>query len=203
MLAADVGLASFGTAWLNGAGQFHFADAIETKPTPVAKRRGEATAAELADRARRIAEIWDWLMTQIGRFGVPAHIIAEAGRGLGAGNAAITSIATGSTIATMLAIRTATPITWVAPREWRRYYCPAPAADFGERKRAAGVPSDDELYRAIGAAARTKVDDFLAREKHAASLWPHAMDAVGLGRWAVARSREVRDALGLVDEGEI
>lgn len=63
------------------------------------------------------------------------------------------------------------------------------------------MPTDAELYGAIGTAAAAAVRTALERRAQPASLDVHALDGVGIGRWGIARSAVVRRALAISEDG--
>lgn len=122
-LAIDPGLATMGAAVLTPTGQIVAAGALKNPPGPIT---APGYAPKMADRARRVTVAWAWLNGWW--HWRPRIIVAEAAGsdGMQSGDA-IASIHAGETLVSLLAFELGVSIAWVTPREWRRYFVPAPA----------------------------------------------------------------------------
>lgn len=203
LLALDPGLADFGAALLCGrTGAIVAADVLTTAPNTIPRKReqrplkpGEkrrrtkrpVVGGVALDTDRRIAELAEWLgyfaSSSPDRIGAA---VAEAPGGSLLGFTAAIALGTASTVAAMFCRTIAAPLERVSVRTWRRTYVP------GEK-----VITDDALYAAIGARAADQVARELALRGRAASKSVHALDSVGIGRWARNYSPSVRRALGI------
>lgn len=206
ILALDPGLANFGAVILDRRGSIIAADVLATVGAESVKSkaaRARATAAgrkaprrELAggaavDHDRRTLEVATWLRA-FARSMItarPAVVVAEATGGSKGARAAIAT-ATANTIAAIVAAELGIPLVRVHVQAWRRTLVPG--------KRA--IP-DAELYAAIGVPASLQVGAELRARGRKASAAVHALDAVGMGRWALDFSAVARRTLGLGGEG--
>lgn len=205
LLAIDPGLAKCGAVALDHLGRIRFADVLVTevgeraKPAPglfrgKKRKPGKVIGGAAADTDRRIRELAIWLDNLITEFR-PAAIVAEAAGGSKGGRAATALAAANAVVvlATSLPFVESLPcagkLVRVHVQTWRRTVVP------GQRK-----ISDQELYAAIGAPAAALVHQQLVSRGKSPALAVHALDAVGIGRWALGYSSVVRRAMG-IDEG--
>lgn len=207
LLALDPGLADFGAALLCGrTGAIVAADVLTTAPNTIPRKREQRALAPgekrrrtkrpvvggvAIDTDRRITALAQWLVgfartTQASAGELIGAAVAEAPGGSLLGFTAAIALGTASTVAAMFCRTIAAPLERVSVRTWRRTYVP------GEK-----VITDDALYAAIGARAADQVARELALRGRAASKSVHALDSVGIGRWARNYSPSVRRALGI------
>ena len=106
------------------------------------------------------------------------------------GTDAIISLASGTAIARVIAWKLRIPIVWATPREWRRSLVTDPA---DKRK----GPSEIEIERALGQATKDRVCEALKSRGKSITLRGHALDAIGMGRWALRSSFAIRIMMGL------
>jgi hypothetical protein len=214
VLALDPGLGSFGAALFDESARLLDVDALATEvgeevaATQKAKREARkegrsaprrkpgqknSTTEQLEDRTRRVGEIWDWLDEfALGDDWIaPDVIVAEAGAGITphSNSHAIVSLATGSTVVQCLAARIGVPVVWGTQAEWRRTFIPNPVSG---RK---GEYSQAEIANAVGRDVEERIKRKLRDRGKSISIRDHALDAVGLGRWAIGYSLSVQRAL--------
>lgn len=214
-LCLDPGLGTFGAALVDEVARVLDIDACQTKvgeevaatralkraarkagKKSVSRGRGmkNATVEQFEDRHRRTSELFVWLDDfALGTDGiVPSVVVAEAGRMMGdAGADGIISLAVGSTVASLFAARFAIPIVWTTQLEWRRVLCPRPESG------RLGDWTQAEIVAGVGPEVEALAKERLRMRGKSITLRDHAIDAAGMGKWAVRCSLAAMSALGL------
>lgn len=195
VLCMDPGIATFGLASMRASGHVVSLSACGTKVGDDRPGKGKGrTSYDLRDRERRTRELLDWIDSFVDEVGPPRIVVAEAGRnmGPGVGDTAKIYLGAGQTIAMVTAWRYGVPLVWATQLEWRRVLIPKP------RSGRHGTYAQDEIVDAIGKDVDELAKKILRYEGKSITLRDHAIDAVGMGRWAVFNSAAVRRALGMV-----
>lgn len=190
----DPGLRSFGLAALDAQGRILGTDTIETLAGEGRPAKGQGRASwDLRDRTRRTVELFRAVDEFLSDY-EPDALVAEAGYGMGPdmGLDGTRFLAIGQALAAITSARLWIPLVWATQLEWRRTIILKPKSG---RK---GTYKQDEITAAVGAEVDKAIAADLRARGKSITLRHHALDAVGLGRWALKFNVQIRH---LLDQG--